>query len=87
MPRTEKTPWKLCEIAKSAEYQEQGCLVVPTGRGSDFLAVCPNRKPMLVEVKKGCGSLTKFQRETRDSAAKNGFNYTVERCGCSKRSK
>jgi hypothetical protein len=85
MPRTKKPPdWKLCEIAKSTKYQEQGCLVVPTGKGSDFLAVCPDRKPTLVEVKERCGPLTRFQKETRDNAGKNGFDYKVERCNCSK---
>jgi len=87
MPKvTKKTPdWKLCETAKTIEYQAQGCATAPTGRGSDFIAVCPSRKPTLVEVKKGCGSLSKLQQETREKALANDFDYKVERCGCSKR--
>jgi hypothetical protein len=41
-----KTPdWKLCEIANTIEYQAKGCITAPSGRSSDFVAVCPNRKP------------------------------------------
>jgi len=89
MPKKERSvpDWKLCETAKSIEYQEQGCVVAPTGRGSDFVAACPNRRPTLVEVKKGCGPLTKLQRETRDRALASGFDYKVERCSCPKRKK
>jgi hypothetical protein len=80
MPERNKSPpdWKLCETAKSIEYQGQGCFVAPTGRGSDFVAVCPDRKPTLVEVKKGYGALSKLQRETRDLALTSGFDYKVE---------
>jgi hypothetical protein len=28
---------------------------VPTGKGHDFLSICPNQKPTFVEVKQGCG--------------------------------
>jgi len=86
MPKPEKKQpnWKLCEIAKSVEYEQQGCLIASTGRGSDFLAICPDRKPTLVEVKESCGPLTKLQRETRDNAPQKGFDYKVERCNCSK---
>jgi hypothetical protein len=89
MPKKEKNPpdWKLCETEKSIEYERQGCVVAPTGRGSDFVAVCPDRKTTLVEVKKGCGSLTKHQKETRERALASGLDYKVERCGCSKRKK
>ena len=78
---------KLCETAKTIEYQARGCITAPTGRGSDFIAICPESKPTLVEVKKGCGSLSKLQRETRDNASANGYGYKVERCGCSRRRK
>jgi hypothetical protein len=61
--------------------------MAPTGRGTDFVAVCPDRKPTLVEVKKECGSLSKLQRETRDRALASGFDYKVERCNCPKRKK
>ena len=30
--------WKRCEITKRSQYSEQGCLVIPTGKGSDFLS-------------------------------------------------
>jgi hypothetical protein len=78
---------KLCERAKKNEYQARGCITAPTGRGSDFVAFCPNSKPALVEVKKGRGSLSKLQRETRDNASANGYDYIVERCGWSRRRK
>jgi hypothetical protein len=54
MPKAAKKTleWKLCETAKAIEYQAQGCMIAPTGRGSDFVAVCPSDKPTLVEVKK-----------------------------------
>ena len=76
--------WKLCEIAKSTEYKQRGCLVIPTGKGSDFLAICPDKKPTFVEVKKGCGSLTTLQRKTRNNVRKNGWGYEIERCDCSR---
>jgi len=84
MPQRKKplSEWEICEIAKSTEYKQRGCLVVRTGKGSDFLAICPDKKPTFVEVKKGCGSLTKLQRKTRDNARKSGFEYKVERCDC-----
>jgi len=88
MPKTKnQRDGDICEIAKIMEYQANGCLTARTGRGSDFVAICPSRKPTIVEVKKGCGPLTKLQRETRDNAADSGFDYKVERCGCSKRRK
>jgi hypothetical protein len=75
----------LCETAKKIEYLASGCLTATTGRGSDFIAICPGKKPTLIEVKKGCGSLSRLQRETRNKAAANGFDYKVERCGCPRR--
>jgi len=80
---TKKTPdWKLCENTKRQKYSQQGCLVIPTGKGSDFLAICPNKKPTLVEVKKGCQPLTKLQRKTMEEAPKKGLGYKIERCSC-----
>jgi hypothetical protein len=50
---TQKDPkGRICETTKKIEYERKGCLVVPTGKGHDFLAVCPNKKPTFVEVKK-----------------------------------
>jgi hypothetical protein len=80
-----KTQKKILRLL--SEYQEQGCVVAPTGRGSDFVAACPNRRLALVEVKQGCGSLSKLQNETRDRALASGFDYKVERCNCPKRKK
>ena len=76
--------WERCEIEKRLEYSGRGCKVATTGKGSDFLAICPDEKPTLVEVKKGCRPLTKFQRRTMNEAHKKGLGYKVERCGCSK---
>jgi hypothetical protein len=73
---------KVCEELKMNEYTMKGCRVLPTGRGSDFLAICPTEKPKLVEVKFCRGGLTPFQRKTRDIAEKSGIPYVVERCGC-----
>jgi len=76
---------RVCEISKEIEYQINGCMIEPTGRGSDFLAVCPNSKPTLVEVKKGCGSLSRLQMETRDKVLASGiYDYKIERCSCLK---
>ena len=79
--------WKLCEIAKRLEYSQRDCLVVTTGKGSDFLAICPDKKPTLVEVKKGCQPLTKLQRKTMNEAPKSGLEYKIERCDCSRSEK
>jgi hypothetical protein len=86
MPKTKnQRDGGICEITKIIEYQTRGCMTARTGRESDFVAICPDSKPTLVEVKKGCGSLTRLQRETRDNAPASGFDYKIERCGCSKR--
>ena len=77
--------WEICEKTKKIEHERQGCLVVPTGKGHDFLAICPDRKPTFVEVKEGCGSLTKFQRKTMNEVRKSGYEYKIERCSCSKK--
>ena len=83
MPRKEPE-WRICERTKMIEHERRGCLVVPTGKGSDFVSICPDKKPIFVEVKKGCGSLTEFQKKTMQEVRKNGFEYNVERCSCSK---
>ena len=86
MPTKKKAlpEWKLCEIRKSMEYKRRGCLVIPTGKGSDFLTICPDKKPTFVEVKSGCGPLTKLQKETMNNVRKSGFGYKIERCACSR---
>ena len=58
---------------------------MPTGKGHDFLSICPNKKPTFVEVKKGCGSLTEFQKKTMNEVRKGGYEYKIERCSCSKK--
>jgi hypothetical protein len=82
---TEEATWRLCERTKMIEYERRGCAVIQTGRGSDFVAVCPDRKATFVEVKKGCGSLTEFQKKTMQEVRKKGFDYEVERCSCSRK--
>lgn len=82
-----KRKWEACETSKKVEYESRGCKVIRTGRGSDFVAVCPDKPLTFVEVKKGCGSLSKLQRKTRKQVEKNGLQYKVERCGCKRKSK
>jgi hypothetical protein len=77
--------WRICETTKKIEYERQGYLVVPTGKGHDFLAIRPNEKPTFVEVKEGCGSLTEFQKKTMNEIRKSGYEYKIERCSCSKK--
>jgi hypothetical protein len=84
MPRKEPE-WRICERTKMIEHEREGCLVVPTGKGSDFIAICPNKKPLFVEVKQGCGSLTEYQKKTMLEVRKSGYEYKTERCSCSKK--
>ena len=81
---TKETDWRLCERTKKIEHQRKGCYVVQTGKGSDFVAICPNKKPIFVEVKQGCGSLTELQKKTMKEVRESGFEYKIERCSCSK---
>ena len=74
--------WEKCEIEKKEQDKNRGCGIIPTGIGSDYLRICPGEKPTLVEVKDGCGSLTRTQRATKKLAEKIGLNYSVERCHC-----
>jgi hypothetical protein len=83
MPKKE-VDWRLCEHIKMIEHERRGCAVIHTGKGSDFVAICPDRKPTFVEVKKGCGSLTEFQKKTMQEVRKSGLDYKVERCSCSR---
>lgn len=81
---TKKNPaWKQCEVDYKKAYKAKGCLVIPTGVGSDFFAACPREKPALIEVKQCGGKLTKVQRATKAVVQKTGLvDYRVERCGC-----
>lgn len=76
--------WQLCEQTKMIEHERNGCLVVPTGKGHDFLTICPSEKPTFIEVKQGCGSLTEFQRKTLNKVKESGYEYKIERCSCSR---
>jgi hypothetical protein len=88
MPQKEVLPeWRICEMTKKIEHERKGCYVVPTGKGSDFVAICPNKKPIFVEVKQGCGSLTELQKKTMKEVIESGFEYKIERCSCSKKIK
>jgi hypothetical protein len=84
MPKKEKE-WRICELAKKIDYERKGCQVIPTGKGSDFAAICPSKPLTLVEVKQGCGSLTEFQKRTRKKVIDSGLEYKIERCSCSKK--
>jgi hypothetical protein len=85
MPKKEK--WRICETTKKIDYERKGCQVIPTGKGSDFAAICPSQPLTLVEVKQGCGPLTKFQKETRKKAIDSGLEFKIERCSCSKKNR
>jgi len=87
MSRKKVSDGRVCETTKKIEHERKGCLAVPTGKGSDFLSICPDKKPTYVEVKKGCGSLTPFQKKTRDEVRKSGYEYKIERCSCPKKTK
>jgi hypothetical protein len=76
-----------CETAKKIEYGQKGCTVIPTGKGHDFLTICPNEKATFHEVKKGCGDLTEFQKKTRAEVTKSGFGYEIDRCSCTRKTK
>jgi len=76
---------ELCEKLMQEKYKSDGCVIIPTGKGSDFLTLCePDNRPTFVEVKDGCKSnLTKFQKEFREKVLKEKIaDYKVERCGC-----
>ena len=88
MPQKEVLPeWRICEMTKKIEHERKGCYVVPTGKGSDFVAICPNKKPIFVEVKQGCGSLTELQKKTMKEVIESGFEFKIERSSCSKKIK
>ena len=53
-------------------------LVILTGKGLDFLAICPDEKSTFVDVKIGYGSFTKLQRKTKYNVKENGLKYNVE---------
>lgn len=73
-----------CEITKISQDENRGCVIIPTGIGSDYARFCPSEKPTLVEVKKGCGSLTPTQKRTKSIVQHLGWNYAIERCNCKK---
>ncbi len=74
--------WKICEDTKKQQDKERDCAIIPTGIGSDYLRLCPGEKPTFVEVKDGCGPLTKTQSATKKLVEKLGLNYKIERCNC-----
>jgi hypothetical protein len=80
-----KEKWRICEDTKKVEYESKGCKVATTGKGSDFVAVCPDKPLIFVEVKQGCGPLSKLQKKTKDEVTKKGAEYRTERCSCHKK--
>lgn len=74
--------WKQCEDLWKSLAKQQGCKIFKTGIGSDYLKICPDKKPTFVEVKDGCHDISKTQKATRDFVKKIGFNYEVKRCNC-----
>lgn len=78
-----KSDGKDCENLWKSIDSARGCKIVRTGIGSDYLRICPDEKPTLVEVKDGCHSISKTQQFTKQIAQKVGFDYEVKRCNCS----
>jgi len=74
--------WKQCENSKKHQDKERGCTIIPTGIGSDYARFCSGEKPTLVEVKEGCGNLSKTQSATKKIVERMGWNYQTERCNC-----
>lgn len=74
------TRGKACEYSKKEASRRRGCEVIPGRIGYDYLELCTNKPPTLVEVKSGKSQLTKTQRETREWARKVGFDYRLDRC-------
>ena len=63
-------------------YKQRGCKIIPTRRGSDFIAIYKlNGSKQVykeyVEVKTGSSKQTKKQRQTMHDVIQNGHNYTV----------
>jgi len=77
-----KPNWKKCEDSWKNYDLSRGCKVVPTGKGSDYLRICPGEKLTFVEVKDGCHSISKTQSSTRELVKKMGFDYKIARCDC-----
>ena len=73
---------KGCEDFWKSVDKSLGCKIIKTGIGSDYLKICPDKKPTFVEVKDGCHSISKTQRVTRDFVKKIGLDYEVKRCNC-----
>lgn len=72
--------WAQCEIDVAKKYAEQGCQVLPTGKGSDIISFCPAEKPKFIEVKSGKARLSKLQKKTKNLVESAGMEYVVERC-------
>lgn len=69
------------EIAK-IDYTMNGFHIIPTGRGSDFIAKKPNeakKQQEYVEVKTGKSRPTKQQKKIMKMAKKSGHRYTIYR--------
>ena len=69
-----------CERTKIRQSERRGCKTIRTGKGSDFLELCPGKVPTLVEVKSRKSSLTRTQRKMKTWAANNGLGFRVDRC-------
>ena len=75
---------KDCENFWKSKDRNEGCKVIPTGIGSDYVKFCPDEVPTFVEVKDGCHDISPTQKATRGIVTKMGFGYEVKRCGCEK---
>ncbi len=73
---------KDCENLWKTHAKNEGCKVIPTGIGSDYVKFCPDEAPVFVEVKDGCHDISPMQKITRDIVTKVGFDYEVKRCNC-----
>ncbi len=75
---------KDCEDFWKAHDRQEGCRVIRTGIGSDYVKFCPDEPPTFVEVKDGCHDISPMQKATRDIVTKMGFDYEIKRCSCDK---
>lgn len=69
------------ELAKQ-DYKEHGFRIIPTTKGSDFIAIKQIGKTIqkeIVEVKTGKSPLTKIQKKKMNASRRQGVTYTVYR--------
>jgi len=73
---------KLCERRMVNDAKSNGYDVVKIPFGADFIEMRPRQKPRFVEVKYGCGPISKTQEKTKKFVESLGMKYDVRRCAC-----